>query len=111
MSQLLGDANLILSNGSKVKGSDHLKDKVVALYFSAMWCPPCRSFTPKLKQYYESLQKAGKNFEVIFVSRDRDQESLVEYYKDHHGAWTYLEFGNPLIDEYLKKYEVNYFVI
>lgn len=106
MAQFLSDATIILSDGSKVKGGDHLKNKVVALYFSAMWCPPCRAFTPKLKEYYEALKNAGKNFEVVFVSRDRDAESLVEYFKDHHGAWTYLEFDDPLIAEYLQKYEV-----
>ena len=31
-----------------------LKDKsVVFIHFSAHWCPPCRSFTPNLKTFYE----------------------------------------------------------
>lgn len=32
-----------------VNAAEHLKDKVVVLYFSAHWCPPCRQFTPVLK--------------------------------------------------------------
>lgn len=49
MSELLKGATLVLNDGSKVKAEEHLKGKVVALYFSAGWCPPCRNFTPKLK--------------------------------------------------------------
>uniref|UniRef100_A0AC35G277 Thioredoxin domain-containing protein n=1 Tax=Panagrolaimus sp. PS1159 TaxID=55785 RepID=A0AC35G277_9BILA len=94
------------SEHEKHKASDVLKDKVVALYFSAGWCPPCRQFTPKLKRFYEALKKAGKNFEVIFVSRDKEDEDLKEYFDDHHGKWYYLGFGNPLIQEWLAKYEV-----
>lgn len=49
MSELLKDATLVLNDGSKVKAETHLNGKIVALYFSASWCPPCRNFTPKLK--------------------------------------------------------------
>ncbi|CAA6664627.1 unnamed protein product [Spirodela intermedia] len=41
-------------------------DKIVAIYFSGHWCPPCRRFTPC--------------FEVVFVSSDRDEESFNEYF-------------------------------
>jgi len=51
-----------------------------------------------LKKFYEDLKAAGKNFEVIFVSRDRTANDLKEYYNDHHGEWTYLEFGDPKIE-------------
>jgi hypothetical protein len=43
------------------------------------------------------LVEEGKNFEVIFISRDRAEEDLIEYYNDHHGKWTYLPFGAPQI--------------
>lgn len=42
----------------------------------------------------------------MWVSRDREAEDLKEYYDDHHGSWYYLEFGNPLIQEWLAKFEV-----
>jgi hypothetical protein len=50
-----------------------------------------------VQKFYEELEEAGKNFEVVFVSRDRAPEDLKEYYNDHHGPWVYLEFGNPKI--------------
>uniref|UniRef100_A0A1I7RHR8 Thioredoxin-like_fold domain-containing protein n=1 Tax=Bursaphelenchus xylophilus TaxID=6326 RepID=A0A1I7RHR8_BURXY len=49
MSELLKGVQVVLPDGKKVNGEEHLKGKVVALYFSAGWCPPCRAFTPKLK--------------------------------------------------------------
>jgi len=49
MAELLKGVELVQHDGSKVAAEEHLKDKIVALYFSAGWCPPCRAFTPKLK--------------------------------------------------------------
>ena len=43
---------------------------------SAHWCPPCRMFTPKLRQTYLQLKAAGKDFEVVFCSFDRSQKDF-----------------------------------
>jgi nucleoredoxin len=60
--------------------AEHLKGKVLGLYFSAHWCGPCRGFTPTLVQLYNKLKVAGKPFEIIFVSSDRDEASFDEYF-------------------------------
>ena len=65
---------------------------VVGLYFSAHWCPPCRGFTPKLAALYEALVAAGKSFEVVFVSSDRDDAQFDEYYGTH--PWAAVPFAN-----------------
>ena len=44
------------------------RNSVVAIYFSAHWCPPCRKFTPILCKKYNTLKEVGKSFEIIFVS-------------------------------------------
>jgi len=107
MASLLAGQTLVVDRqGTKKSADEFLKDKVVALYFSAMWCPPCRAFTPKLKKFYEDLKAKGKNIEVVFVSRDRAPEDLLEYYKEHMAEWTYLELGNEKIYELLEQYEV-----
>ena len=44
---------------NKADGSSHEADAalagkdVILIYFSAHWCPPCRTFTPVLKDFYE----------------------------------------------------------
>ena len=53
---------------------------ICLLYFSASWCPPCRSFTPILKDFYENNGKKS-GVQVVFVSSDSDLQSFEEYYK------------------------------
>lgn len=76
----LGEEFLSGTEGDTVS-LDELKEsaKYIGLYFSAHWCPPCRSFTPSLVEAYKKHLKA-KGLEIIFVSSDRDQASFAEYY-------------------------------
>ena len=50
--------------------------KYTALYFSAHWCPPCRMFTPKLVEWYNNFKPKHPDFELVFVSSDRDQAAM-----------------------------------
>lgn len=81
-----------------------LQNKIIGLYFSAHWCPPCRQFTPKLKEFYESLNE--EPFEIIFVTSDNSEESYMEYYNNEHGKWLRLEFDDPSQNELAQKYGV-----
>jgi len=78
--------------------------KVKAIYFSAHWCPPCRGFTPKLAKFYNTINKSEKRFEVIFVSRDKDEKSFQAYYKDM--PWLTLDFNDADRNELPKRYKV-----
>ncbi|XP_047307657.1 probable nucleoredoxin 1 [Impatiens glandulifera] len=69
---------LIRNNGDQVK-TDSLKGKKIGLYFSASWCPPCRRFTPSLVDLYNELSIKG-DFEIVFISKDRDDESFEGYF-------------------------------
>ena len=68
--------NLVDKTGKLTATREVLKDKkVVAFYFSAHWCPPCRQFTPVLARSYDQARQAGLagGGELIFVSSDRSQ--------------------------------------
>jgi len=69
----------ILSKSGTISSTD-LKDKYLMLYFSAHWCPPCRAFTPVLSKAYTELKQQRDDFELVFVSSDRDQGGFDEYF-------------------------------
>lgn len=83
MDKLFGSADmqLLAQGGAKTPVSQLSTNKVVGLYFSAHWCPPCRGFTPKLAEAYKKISK-DKSFEVVFVSSDRDEESFSSYFSE-----------------------------
>jgi nucleoredoxin len=83
--------SVFVDNKKKEYGLDYLEGKVIGLYFSAHWCPPCRGFTPKLVELYNKLKAEGKNFEIIFCSSDRDEESFGEYFGEM--PWLALPFS------------------
>ncbi|TKR62263.1 hypothetical protein L596_026250 [Steinernema carpocapsae] len=105
MSKLLENVDLGKKDGSFTKADVALNGKIVAFYFSASWCPPCRLFTPILKDFYEEV--GNDDFEVVFVSSDRSNENLLEYMRKSHGDWFFVDVDN-LKNEFLrKKYHVN----
>lgn len=78
-SEIMAKTAIIDGQGNK-QDVAAITSKVHGLYFSAHWCPPCRSFTPQLVKTYNIIKEAGKDFEIIFVSSDRDQSSFDEYF-------------------------------
>ena len=44
---------LLNKSGAVVKADEALEDKkIICFYFSSHWCPPCRTFTPVLADFY-----------------------------------------------------------
>lgn len=73
-------ATLVNKDGESKAVADVLGGvDVIALYFSAHWCGPCRQFTPKLAEQYKALKDAGKSFELVFVSSDKSADDMKEY--------------------------------
>ncbi|XP_022769239.1 probable nucleoredoxin 2 isoform X2 [Durio zibethinus] len=88
---------------------DSLIGKTVGLYFSAQWCFPCVKFTPKLISIYQKIkqtlkEKSGEDFEIVFVSNDRDQSSFDSYFGTM--PWLALPFGDPTIRSLAKYFDV-----
>jgi len=65
-------------NNKNIKSNlkESTTNKYFALYFSAKWCGPCLKFTPILIDFYND----NSNFEVIFVSLDKDINEFNEYF-------------------------------
>uniref|UniRef100_A0A0N5BVN9 Thioredoxin domain-containing protein n=1 Tax=Strongyloides papillosus TaxID=174720 RepID=A0A0N5BVN9_STREA len=106
MSKLFANIGLKKNeDGTLVNGGEALKGKVVALYFSASWCPPCRGFTPVLADFYSEAADMG--LEIVFVSFDRSEDDLNDYVKSHHGNWLHIPFGNEFIQKLAKQYNVS----
>lgn len=91
----------LASANGPVKTAEALAGKVVAIYFSAHWCPPCRGFTPKFADIYNKIKAEGKNFEVVFASSDRDDASFKEYFAEM--PWLALPFDDRKTKEKLSK--------
>merc|ERR1712232_405627 len=73
----------LLRGETEVNTADALAGlDAVGIYFSAHWCPPCRGFTPVLAEKYKALKDAGKKFEIVFASSDRDEGAFKENYAE-----------------------------
>jgi nucleoredoxin len=97
------DVSKTISIEEAVKHIPDNVDGVIALYFSASWCPPCRVFTPVLSKFYNDALAAGKPFQCIYISSDQDEESFQDYFS--HMSFLALPFDameirNKLASEY-----------
>ncbi len=91
--------DLVIYNGKKLekaKDIDLSSKKYVAFYYSAHWCPPCRAFTPELSKFYDKMKKKyADDFELVFVSSDKNEQAMEEYMEWGEMNFPALEFkGN-----------------
>jgi nucleoredoxin len=77
--------------------------KLIAFYFSAAWCAPCRKFTPQLVEYYKRVAPEHPEFEVVFYSIDRSLFAMEKYMRDENMPWLAIDFGKLKDKEVLKK--------
>ncbi len=77
---------LLDSEGNDIS-IDEIKGKYVGLYFSASWCGPCRSFTPKLIKFKDQHKE---EFEVILIGSDGSPKAQKNYMKKYKMPWLAL---------------------
>lgn len=104
MTDRLGAA-LVKSDGTEVD-SGTLKGKTVALYFSAHWCPPCKMFSPKLVKAYNEMKEAGKPFEIVLVSSDRNETAMYNYMKELEMPWLAVPYTDARREKLGRDYKV-----
>eukprot|EP00592_Proboscia_alata_P015151 CAMPEP_0194394344 /NCGR_PEP_ID=MMETSP0174-20130528/123806_1 /TAXON_ID=216777 /ORGANISM="Proboscia alata, Strain PI-D3" /LENGTH=208 /DNA_ID=CAMNT_0039190135 /DNA_START=766 /DNA_END=1393 /DNA_ORIENTATION=+ len=78
---------------------------LVGIYFSAHWCGPCRGYTPKLKEFYDTLVAQGTPLPILFASSDQDEDSFASYFAEM--PWHAFKFGDDRIEVLNVKYEVS----
>jgi nucleoredoxin len=79
---------LVDADGERVS-LDDLNGKLVGVYFSAHWCPPCKAFTPRLVAFRD---ENTADFEVVFVSSDRSRQARDAYMKEANMKWPTVPF-------------------
>jgi len=99
----LGDT--FYDKSGSVNNSSLKSVKLIGVYFSAHWCPPCRNFTPVLANFYNTVNKNGKVFEVVFSSCDQDEKSFKEYLASM--PWIALPLGSEVSKKLSALYEVS----
>jgi nucleoredoxin len=78
--------------------------KLIALYFSAHWCGPCRKFTPQLVDYYNRVAPQHPEFEIVFVSSDKSAEAMQNYMREAKMPWPAIDFQKIEGKTAIKKY-------
>jgi thiol-disulfide isomerase/thioredoxin len=87
--------NLIrLRSGEAIHADDTAlaNKKLIAFYFSAEWCGPCRKFTPQLVDYYKRVAPEHPEFEIVFYSSDKSQYAMEKYMRDENMPWLAIDF-------------------
>jgi len=107
IASVLGSKPLLATDGkTPVTPAAAVKDApLVGLYFSAHWCGPCRSFTPKLITFVEMLEEEGVHLPIVFGSSDRDEPSMQSYFKEM--PWLAFPHGDSRIEALKAKYQVS----
>uniref|UniRef100_A0A3P9JB89 Thioredoxin domain-containing protein n=1 Tax=Oryzias latipes TaxID=8090 RepID=A0A3P9JB89_ORYLA len=110
MVELFAGLKLMNKAGELVDSEAALSNKIVGLYFSAEWCPPCRGFTPVLSDFYTELVQESNPpapFEIVFISSDRSNESMMGYFQKKHGDWLVLPWDPETKKKFSQRYNIS----
>jgi nucleoredoxin len=90
--------NLLVNNKFEIiETNEILKEKeIIGLYFSASYCPPCKKFTPLLKDAYEKIKS---NCEIIMIPSDKTEDNYINYYENM--PWLSLPYEKRKLKEIL----------
>ena len=83
----------VISVSGKLDAEVIKTKKYLFVYFSASWCPPCHTFTPKLVDFYNKNHANG-DFELVFVSLDKSQGEMNGYMKSAKMPWFGLKLNS-----------------
>ena len=93
---ILEDGPLVDRTRAESSAASLRGKKAVGVFFSGHWCPPSRTFTPKLVAAYDAFAKA-KHFEIVFLSSDQTEREFWDYLDDM--PWKALPFHDDRVRE------------
>ena len=99
---------LVRADGQSLTTEAGLKGTpLIAVYFSAHWCGPCRQFTPNLVKFYTECNRNGRRLEIVFVSADKSRKDMRNYMKSMHMPWLAVPFDSPVRERLMNDYHVS----
>lgn len=102
---LLG--NQFINKNNKVLGLESLiKCKLIFVYFSAGYCPPCKKFTPILNELYNNWNNKNNDnkIEIIFCSCDKSEQDFNAYLANMD--FLALPYGSEVVDKLAERFGV-----
>jgi nucleoredoxin len=105
IAQLLKGDLVQFRNGDVVRADEAVleKKKLIAFYFSAHWCGPCRKFTPQLVDYYKRVAPEHPEFEIVFYSEDKSQYAFETYMRETNMPWLAIDYPKVKSKDALQK--------
>ena len=95
--------NIITKAGMQPVEEIFAEKKLIGIYFSGQWCPPCRIFTSCLIEFYNDAKHIDENLlEIVFLSLDRSKAEFEDYYSLM--PWCALRHGDPIISKLGSKF-------
>ena len=62
--------------------SESLDAQFIGFYFGAKWCGSCTRVFSDIVKFYETINKNEKILEIIFFSKDINEEKFKQYYEE-----------------------------
>jgi nucleoredoxin len=93
------------NKNEEVKNLDEIyNSKLIALFFSASWCSPCRIFEKELIDIYQDVNQGEKNFEVIQISLEKSEDVFRKWIVNK--PWKFIHFNDNKSQELCTKFNV-----
>lgn len=103
---LLGDRLLTRDENTTLSAAMSGGATRVGLYFSASWCGPCKSFTPKLSAWWTEHGAGAASAVLVFVPLDRTERQFDDYRSTMRWDLA-LPFQDPHIEALMEAYRVD----
>ena len=99
---------LILPENTSSDIDEIYHSKALALLFSANWSDTCVGFLQTVDKFYQNPSiKDSRNFEIIYVSCDYDDEALLQGIKKHSINYVCVKPKSLLAENLKEHYEVS----